>query len=440
MKLNIRNILLIAVASFAFIFLISTLVLVTSIIDSGKKQAEIDEFALAHSQPENFKETVINEFAISGNDEVETINYRAGFKYEYVYEGIHFLTSADKWNEDRLQGVAEELFANTHGDEIKYVEAVILDNNLGYRYSCDFASSNVSYEIPISYFNLFPEKSIFYDTYKKSYLTIYGVANITLVEDIAQPLSQAYGYHYVSYYMNLTGTEEDKETEYFNLRAADNENIRFEITCPEDFDDYKDNYIWYLYEIAANDYMYLMGSETAHRINGVERENAVNREDFYKENEIKTWRKWNYYYRNYIPHENVVLPLPDSVDGLSEYFYSFISEEVPEHYEHDIDISEANFRLSTDRGLWLLYEWDEVFGEDAVYRVVYYNEFDDFVFAHAENRAHLTDIPTVALRYKWVSKYTSDYEDGKILKARLCITFPDGSVYLSEPILAIIPD
>ena len=429
MKLNIKQIILITAASLALVFLISTVFLITAIIDSGKKQAEIDEFMLTHNQPDNFNDTVINEFAVSRNDEIETINYRAGFKYEYVYEGIHFVTSAYAWNEERLQGVAEELFSNTHGDEIKYVEAVILENTYGYRYSCDFDNSYISYEIPVSYFNLFPEKSIFYDTYKKSYLTLY-VNRMTLAEDIAQPLSQAYGYHYVNYYMDLQGTEDDKETEYYNLRAAGNENIRFGLTCPEDFDDYKDNYIWYLYEIAANDYMYLMGSEAAHRINGVPLENAVDRQKFYEENDIQPWRGWNYYYRNYIPHENILLPLPDSVEGLSEYFYSFISAEVPERYEHHIDFTEANFRLSTDRGLWLLYEWDEVFGDGAVYRVVFYDEFDDFVFASAENRAHLTHIPTVALRYKWVSKYTPDYEEGQILKARLSVAFPDGSVYL----------
>ncbi|MEX1375879.1 MAG: hypothetical protein AB1Z23_00250 [Eubacteriales bacterium] len=368
------------------------------------------------------------------NKEIETMNYLAGYKYDDVYNDIHFLTSIESWGADRLKEVADELFANAHGDEMRYVEAVIIDDTGGYSYSATQDDSYVSYEIPISFYNFFPDNNVFYNTYEKSYITIYGIEDFTFVEDFAQPLSTAYGYHFVKYYMGLESTEEDKETDYYKLRAEGNDRIRFGVSSQEEFEDYKNNYMWYIIELAANDYMYLMGSDNAHRIKGLNKNEKKEREKYYEENDIEVGPKLNYYGRNIIPHINVVLDFPDAVDGLSEYFYGFIGKNAPIFNPTKIDVSKTNFRMHNDRNKWLIYEWEEPFGEDAIYRLIIYDEFDRMLNSFMANRQRVSNTPGYQLFYQNGDYNYAEAIGTSIIRARLSVAFPDGSVYLTDPI------
>ena len=93
--------------------------------------------------------------------------------------------------------------------------------------------------------------------------------------------------------------------------------------------------------------------------------------------------KINYSYifcRNGSPHENVSGGLPSDVEGLEEYFYSFIDEDVPLHEERD-DIGTLNLKMVKTNSKEHKFTWDQPYkGSDVIYTLILYDENDETMF------------------------------------------------------------
>jgi len=368
---------------------------------------------------------------------IEPLNYLASFRKEYMYNDIHFLTSIEEWDDDKLEEAAIELFSNVHGDEINYVSAVIIEQGWGIYYGSYYSWYDYNYDIPLSVYNFFPADCVFPLTHEMGVLYVENVNSKTIIPDIAQALSTAYGYHYAHYYFGIKGRAEDEETEYYKLRSQSSTNLNLEYTSNSD---YQENYNWELFVIAANDYMYLMGSEAAHRIEQFSSPYVRGSGDYF-ESGYDAIRSCYRNCRNATPHVNVAIELPHRVKGLKEYFYSFVDEEPP---LNTIIKPFGDLNLTgkaSISGESIDVSWDMPLVEkEILYTLVAYNSKGDIVAivqtldGLTPARAHYgakTYFRMADGRYY----YWQGVEKGEEIIFRLLITFPDGTVEVSDPLI-----
>jgi hypothetical protein len=201
--------------------------------------------------------------------------------------------------------------------------------------------------------------------------------------------------------------------------------------------------MWFLIEIAADDYVYILGSPNAHRI--VEFLDSKEKVKIYAKQGEDVADELGYYYkecRNGVPHENVVLPLPDQVDGLVDYFYSFIDEEAPEIVKSE-PLGTLNLKIKKNTTNEYYVTWDKPYeDEDILYTLIAYEENDEI--SHMEKTIYGNEKAEAYIgRSKY--QYTSGsyiysfwmgiiYDHGTTMKYRVSITFPDGTVVISDPI------
>jgi len=160
-----------------------------------------------------------------------------------------------------------------------------------------------------------------------------------------------------------------QDTTYASLREAGRFNL---ITNATPGDTYMQERHRYLIEIAAEDYVQLMGSPTSRSVvDFVDVQQWLNGADF-----VTSWLGA----RNAFPQENMMLPLAVDVPGLKEYFYSFIDAEprVPREEKQDITL-EINRRsvqhnLETGSRTFIYYTiiWNAPY-QNAIYTLAWYD-------------------------------------------------------------------
>jgi len=377
---------------------------------------------------------------VQSSYKLNNFSYLMAYKKEYVYKDIHFLTSCEDWDNSMLSSAGNELYQNIHGDEIKYIEAVILEQGSGIHYSSNYESIYDFNEIPLYIFGFLPENSCFYDTYEKGILYIYNVDSETTASDIAQALSTAYGYHYVHYYFGLNGSSKDKDTEYYKLRSAGSSELKVNFI---DNEDYLENSKWFLYEVAANDYMYLMGSPSARKTKTF----GPFTDDTMFFAEINEALKHNFQYcLNATPHSNVSLEMPHRVDGLADYFYSFIDAETPEFTVHE-PIGDLNMRAEPDSRMKnIKIYWDTPYKDsNVIYTLVAYDSSNEIVSivntinGTQEGHGTFTEKYEFGILTGSVNRLyyyiTQNFKEDNIRIFRVLITFPDKTVEVSDPLI-----
>lgn len=365
-----------------------------------------------------------------------------GYSYMYQRDDIMFLSVTPYWDEEDLEKLADELYANKHGDEIYYVDKVIVYGTSDGTAAGSHSRSIYGYEIPVSVFNFLPNEAEYVALYEKSTINIYGVEEDTTVEDLAIVLSHEYGHHYTYFYFDLSGDSSDIETEYYKLRAEYYEDV---ILSREYYDEYIENHRWYLSEIAAEDYVYLMGSANSRLV--LKFYDNAQKMDMYIAGRIANLEKINYNYKlckNGMPHENVSLPLPIYVDGLGDYFYSFIEDdysiELPDEPIGTLNLSmELKFN-----GKRHIFTWDQPYTDhDVIYTLIGYDMDDNLILISKTTRgdelgrAGVGLFGDIALQKTDKDLHAFSYEVGARMKFRVSITFPDGLILLSDPIIII---
>ncbi|MEX1377780.1 MAG: hypothetical protein AB1Z23_09985 [Eubacteriales bacterium] len=374
--------------------------------------------------------------------EKEVLEKRDVSEYLYTYkrDDIYFLSTLEEWNEEGLKELSDELYANKHGEEIKYISSVILYPSDGEPYIGTYDTKKENYDIPLSLYNFLPADLIFDFSSDLSIISLYDANNRVTVEDIAITLSHEYGHHFAEYYFGLEYATKDRLTDYYDIRSQGTTKIRLDYG---EFEDYLYNHMWFLAEIAAEDYVYILGSENSHR--SAEFMDAKEKVKLYVGKGEDALNEFGYFYkdcRNGVPHENMALPLPDEVDGLVAFFYSFIDEDTPAAIEKDV-LGTLNLSIKKTGKDEYRATWDQPYeNEDVIYTLIAYTE-DDHI-SHMEkttfgNQKAQADIG----RYEY--SYTSGayirtawvgivYPEGTTIKYRISVTFPDGTVILSDPI------
>lgn len=367
-------------------------------------------------------------------------------KAYYVYKNITFISYSEKWDENGLQDLCEELLLNKHGNELDYLDEVTVygqddEEVLGTQHT-----ELESLDIPLSLTQMIPSDFLYEMPNNISVLSLYKGDSLTTVEQMANTLSHEYGHHFTLYYFNLEGEATDIENDpYFIARFVEDSEIRYLDKDRNDYKEYLDNHMWYLIELAAEDYVYLMGSPTTKReIEYLDTRDILymkirNQDDevdqFYEINNESSF--------NQAPHENIVLPLPDQIDGLAELFYSQIGLEAPQYVdrgEESEDIELKITRLKKQGKTYYKVYWNKPWtSEDVTYTLVAYNENDELVGAIktvAGDESARAYIGAVVIEtdnyYHW---FNSDYwTDQDFLRFRVVVTFSDGTSAISSPL------
>ena len=245
----------------------------------------------------------------------------------FTYQNIDFVSYSTEWDEGKLEELALELFENVHGEEIAYVARVELHDDNYNEYAGLHRSSYEKYSLPISVNNLFPSSMTVDFSALSSVIILTGANENTTIASMARTLSHEYGHHFTQYYFGFKGTNMDLSTEYASIRKENDAPIYAVVT---DWQYYLDNHMWDIQEIAAEDYVFLMGSPLAKQeIDYLDNSELA---DLFSVSQVQydEYTKSAVPAVNAYPHENPILNSPSQVEGLAEYYYSFVEETAPE--------------------------------------------------------------------------------------------------------------
>lgn len=387
----------------------------------------------------NNSDSFVNPNDLSNDIKLEAEVF-ADYAYIYKKDNIHFLSNLDVWNESKLKMLADELYANKHGEEIKYLSLVILHEGTENYILGTQESIEETFDVPVSLYNFLPDDN-FITKSILSEINLYEADKYTSVAEMAIVLSHEYGHHFTNYHFGLNFSYSDKQTDYYKLRG---EGIDEVLVSTNSYGSYLANHMWYLVELAAEDYVYFMGSRNAHRV--VEFYDAYDLLQTYTrygEEAVRRKEKIYELCRNGTPHENITLGLPSDIEGLEEYFYSFIDEDVPQREERE-DIGTLNLTFDRLNSRRCEITWDQPFiGNNVVYTLILYTENDQPICMPKTTKGIETGIAKLgkySLRMlKGRNTYLYTYywnviPSGEKVRARVSITFPDGTIMLSDPI------
>lgn len=238
--------------------------------------------------------------------------------------GFSIVSFSDKWTGEKLKDIYSELLNNKHGDEIMYVGEVDVypgasDMDSGNTVVAGTQSSKqenypVFFDLPA----IVPNTLKYTIDPKVSVIKLYNMDKFSDAAQAARTIAHEYGHHYTTYYF-LKNDDAAISSEYYKLR--DLANVGHEVIY-KDWESYKENYDWDIYEIAAEDYVELMGSPNARIIENYKDVNdiLISGEKGYKIAAVDRTV-------NLFPQKNIYIPLADDINSLRDYYYSFIGME-----------------------------------------------------------------------------------------------------------------
>ena len=345
-------------------------------------------------------------------------------------EGIRFRSQSEAWGEEKLEMLYEELLCNQHGQELYALAQVMVYPQPDEDAAATRRRVGQSYGLTLKFPSL-PEGETFTFRRTGSMITLYDGDRLDTVEAMASSLSHEYGHHYTFYHMfeQQNGSPVYEGSEYARLRGLDPEQVRANSYSLED---YLEHHAWYFYEIAAEDYVVLMGSPNSRSV-----------EDYYDIRESINGREGPVpFARNAQVQENLMIPMANEVPGLADYFYQFVDQEAPTYEPKAIEIHlephSVGYDLVGGYRSFVSYEitWDKVYGEDAVYTLVCFDESDyagsyrpiKTVTAGEEARAEIGEL-TIE-RGASITAY-SDYLTEGTWSFAVTVILPDGTMHCS---------
>jgi len=405
-----------------------------SVAKTGEESAALIDTYLAEQSPYTFTNSTAEVSAI----EYEThSNALSSYK---TPEGIHIVSYSTSWNERGLILLYEELLKNKHGKEIETLQSIILHaeparNRLGQLTPIETISI-----IEFS-FGALSDGLSFSINRRVSVIEIFNADELSTIEDVARTLSHEYGHLYTFYYFftSSEGSTWDSlaSTRYAELRKSEEYDLVTLLRM--DSFTYRKEYLRVLFEIAAEDYVQIMGSPTtrqvvkfldvSERLYGQEYPSSVN---------------WNSAMNGW-PQANMAIPLASEMPGLTEYFYSFIDEDPP-HREHskldiaiDIERKSVGYNLVGGYQTFVHYilSWNTPY-QDAIYTLVCFDPKDPSVVIPIKTifpgeNARATIGAVTSEGWSYITILNDVFIKGT--KAFFVIALlPDGSLYRSEPL------
>lgn len=254
-------------------------------------------------------------------------------KYAYrTAEGIDMISYSDSWNVSKLEALYNELKLNVHGEEFDLLDRVVIHGESDAYAAGAHSNLSKTIELIIKLPSL-PFNSTVYFPFDMSVINLYNGDEYNQVADMAIVLSHEYGHHFTFYHMF-----KDKDftnSEYETVRNIQGVEVFYDYA--NNYQHYLNNHDSYLIEIAADDYVQLMGSPMTKNVSKY----VDVRQRLYGAKHPKQWRSYNGYIQG-----NVLIPFADEVDGLAEYFYRFVDEDPPEKLSY----SKKNLNLSISIG------------------------------------------------------------------------------------------
>lgn len=351
-------------------------------------------------------------------------------------EGFLLRSYSKYWDEAKLQSLYEELLRNKHGEEINYLEEVTV-------YPEENENALASHTTSTDTLLLTPHfpalqgfsVSLSRDT---GIISLYGGDTVRTVEEMARTLSHEYGHHFVSYYMFDDFSDADAEDveAYIRLRGLPEDKV---LRRSEDGKQYLDMHYWYVGEIAAEDYVLLMGSPATRQV-----------VDFYDVRDVlygavqPDSSEMNGA-MNLYPQENLMISFAPDVAGLKEYFYSFIDETpapTPQTPSFDLRIEQdsVGYQLEDGYEVFVHYKirWNKPYTEPGtVYTLLCYDTEEYGIIpikTVRDDQQALAYIGTVTADYGNSISYAADLLDTGTKVFHVCAVLPDGTVTLSQPL------
>ncbi len=366
----------------------------------------------------------------------------------YKHENITFISYCDNWDVNGLIEICEELLLNKHGDEIKELDEVIIYDSLEDSYWEKYSTKEGYNYIPINLYGFIPSNSNCVMTEDKNSIYLYYGQGKYSIDELALYISYAYGKYFMNYYFNTSGTEEEiLSSPYFKIRYQDNSNIRYTDKDYSSYSDYYNNLPWYIHEISAYDYVYLLGSPTTKQtyefIDTLER---LRMDHADKEDELDKYYSdiFRIRYFNEQPHININLPLPDQVDKLPELIMEKVNLTAPKYEEHMDEVENINLKIvkqSQYGEIFYVATWDKPWKSDDVkYTLVSYYE-DDETFLGVKSitgseraRAVFGGAVVDTGTYSYTFYETDHFKEKGFLRFRIIVTFSDGTAIASPAV------
>jgi len=336
------------------------------------EESKVDVNVFLNKSPEN---TFINSVAYAEPYIPEYARHDALFYFE-APEGFSIISHSKEWNEDMLNLLYHELKQNKHGDEIEKLSEIVV-----YGHGNDEMNALATYSPGITSASFFIHFPAFPENFRVEFpkfigrINIYGGDTRTTIESIAGSLSHEYGHHYTFYYMfdyEMRQNDLLTESTFAEFREVHRFNLIGRVSEDADYFRYRHRY---LIEIAAEDYVQLMGSPSTRRV--------VDFIDIKQIAEGATAPSDTSGARNAFPQENMMIPLPTEVPGLAEYFYSYIdiAPRVPQEERQDItiEINRQSVQHNLETGLrtfvYYTLTWNTPY-QDAIYTLACYDPYD----------------------------------------------------------------
>ena len=351
-------------------------------------------------------------------------------------DGIQIISFVETWAEDKLPEVAEELYRNRHGMEMEYLDRIEiypgLEPNGNEQVSASYEKEQKEINVPLNLSGFLPADYQLKVPIEKGVIRIYKGEEKTEIEDIAMELSHEYGHHFTFFHFEDSFSPKDfKESTYYNIRQL---HQYPEVNGDASYDE--DIHRWSIFEIAAEDYLQLLGSPTGKRITRYLDISQKMGSTLYQP--VNSANRLNF---NAIPQENWDIPLAAQVEGLEKYFASFvekksdraamtmISEQKPKEklpvLSHRVE-EQYNFKKH-------IIEWEPIDSEDSeqpVYTLVAINEDNRIIPIKTvysdEKTAAVVGTVTQAID-SYIYYYQDGLDQGK-LDFRLYIQYPSGQV------------
>ena len=358
-------------------------------------------------------------------------------------EGIEIKSYSKYWTEEKLRQLYQELLKNKHGSEIEYLSEIIVHSGaedksvIGMQEEMD-GTTEMQFHL-----SALPQQFSIYFSATLSTIHLYNGDTRRTVESMARTLSHEYGHHFTNYYMfkKMSGSEIE-QSEYVKIRGLKNNMLRCEIV---DTQDYMDYHQWYVFEIAAEDYVMLMGSPTVFQQYDFKdvRERLEYELEHDKQDDTLDMIDLAF---NAGPQENMAIPLADEVEGLNEYFYSMLDEQAPQIDKEEkktisiqIDKVEDKHHLVDGTATYTSYKINfnrPYTGKDVTYTLVAYDQNDNLLMPIKTMKASETEpaiIGNVAQeKDNYVYSLNDQLAEGT-RRFRVLVMFGDDHIISSEP-------
>ncbi len=285
--------------------------------------------------------------------------------------GFPIESHSKNWQGDKLKEIYDELLLNKHGEEINYISKIVVNggvSEIGTKDSVVAGTHSTTQEYYQVFFDmpaLVPSSLKYGLSTNMSVIELYNMDEYDTIEQAARTISHEYGHHYTIFYF-MSGDEQVKESQYYSLRDFKDYDHKLFFSNQQE---YLENHMWSIYEIAAEDYVQLLGSpntrQTREYMDVFDALGSGN-------GTYKIYADSNT--ANVFPQENMQVPLANDVSGLRDYFLSFINDESD---LESLTKDEFNIQIEKKSNLDYVYykiTWDNIYNNaDTLYTLVCYD-------------------------------------------------------------------